>query len=70
MAHDYATEQAALHNIETCAEQIRLISEQMAALQAERDWWDERLEHWNDVAAEQKLLFEEEETRRQERAVR
>ena len=70
MQHDYATEQAALHNIETCDAAIRRIDRQIADLQAERGEWEEKREQWDEKAGEQKLLFEEEETSRQERAVR
>ena len=70
MAYDLCAEQAALHNIETCDAAIRRINGQIADLQAERGKWEEKREQWDEKAGEQKLLFEEEETRRQERAVR
>lgn len=68
MAYDPCAEQVALHNIETCKAAIRHIDDEIEGLQAERGELDERLEHWREEAGKQRLAFEEEETRRQERA--
>jgi len=68
MAYDPCAEQVALHNIEACEAAIRRIDEEIAALQAEREEREKRLEHWNGKAAEQRIAFEEEEIRIQERA--